>query len=200
MVTAKRTQQERASVGVADHCGWAVLMTVAADAKLLDRRRVARVDDALPKLPHHHDAQGLPIDEAVALIERVTRSAEMCAAASLEALAAAVPAKIAEIAIRACPPLPATVPERLADYRAQNVADTVMYRSALVRAAEARGWRVHWYDARRVLTEADQALGRRSLDELLAKTGAALGPPWQKDHRVAMAAAIAAGITAAAST
>lgn len=200
MVTAKRLQQERASVGVADHCGWAILMTVAADAKLLDRRRVALVDDALPKLPYHHDAQGLPIDQAVALIERVTRSAEACAKTSLDALAAALPVKIGEIAIRACPPLPATVPERLADYRAQNVADTVMYRAALARAAHARGWRVHWYEARRVLGEADQALGRRSLDELLAKTGAELGPPWQKDHRIAMAAAIAARLTAAASS
>ena len=31
-----------------------------------------------------------------------------------------------------------------------------------------------------------------TVDGLLAETGKALGPPWQKDHRVAMCAAIAA--------
>ena len=89
--------------------------------------------------------------------------------------------------------MPATVPERLANYRAQNVADSVMYREALAQAAQARGWSVHWYDARRVLVEAARALGRRTIEDLLDKTGATIGPPWQKDHRVAMAAAMAAG-------
>jgi hypothetical protein len=51
---------------------------------------------------------------------------------------------------------------------------------------------VRWYDARRVVAEVAQALGRDDLDELLAPPRAELGPPWQKDHRVAMAAAVAA--------
>jgi hypothetical protein len=188
----RRASKDGASVGVSDHCGWAVLVTVDRAGALIDRRRVELVDDALPKLPHHHDCQGLPVDEAVALIECVTRSADAHAKACLEALAASVPKAITAISIRACPPLPATVAERISNYRAQNVADTVMYREALARAATARGWSVEWYDARRVLDEAAIALGRASIDDLLAKTGAALGPPWQKDHRVAMAAAIAA--------
>jgi hypothetical protein len=128
----------------------------------------------------------------VALVERVRRSADVHSTACLEALATAVSAEIAGIALRACPPLPATVEERISDYRAQNVADSVMYRGALARAAEARGWSVHWYDARRVLAEAATALGRRTIEDLLERTGAALGPPWRNDHRVAMAAAIAA--------
>ncbi|MCZ7582681.1 MAG: hypothetical protein M5R36_04735 [Deltaproteobacteria bacterium] len=177
---------------MADHAGWAVLMTVASDGTLLDRRRVELVDDALPKLPYHHDAQGLPIDEAVALIARVRLSAETHAAACLDALTAAVPIKIAGIAIRACPPLPDTDAERISDYRSQNVADTVMYRAALAQAAEARGWAVHWYEAKRVFDEAARVLRLETIDKFLKKTGDALGPPWRKDHRTAMAAAIAA--------
>jgi hypothetical protein len=176
---------------VADHCGWAVLVTVGPRGTLIDRRRVELIDAALPKLPHHHECQGLPLDDAVALVARVRASAETCASACLEALAASVPARIVGISIRACPPLPATVAERIADYRAQNVADTVMYREALARAATARGWSVRWYDARRVFPDAARALDRASVDDLLARTGKAIGPPWQKDHRVAMAAAIA---------
>jgi hypothetical protein len=174
---------------VADHAGWAVLVTVARSGKLIDRRRVDLVDDGLPTLPHHHDCHALPVDQAVALVERVTRSAEACSEACLEALAAEVPAAIDRIAIRACPPLPASIAERISDYRAQNVADTVMFRGALARAAGARGWSVHWYQTRSVLAEATSALGR-PIEGLLAETGAALGPPWRKDHRIAMAAAI----------
>lgn len=181
-----------AVVGVADHAGWAVLMTVTRDGALLDRRRVELLDQGLPSLPHHHDAQALPLPEAVDLIERVRASAERHARARLDALAGAVSHEIIGMALRACPPLPASVAERLTNYRAQNVADTVMYRHALADAASARGWLVHWYEARHVLAEAASALGRKSIDDLLAKTRSAVGPPWQKDHRMAMAAAIAA--------
>ena len=41
---------------------------------------------------------------------------------------------------------PTLAPERIKDYRAQNVADWVMYRKALASAAEARGRPVHWYN------------------------------------------------------
>lgn len=188
MSSSRRT----AIVGVSDHCGWAVLMTVAADGSVLDRRRIELVDEGLPMLPYHHDAQRLPIHEALALIARVRESAEARARVGLEALAKEVPAKIAAISMRVCPAIPDSVEERLSSYRAQNVADTVMYRDALALAARARGWSVHWYDARRVHADAARALGRPSIDDLLVKTRAALGSPWQKDHRMAMAAAIAA--------
>ena len=54
-------------IGVSDHGGWAVLVTVARDGTLLDRRRVELVGKELPKLPHHSEGQGLPLHEAVEL-------------------------------------------------------------------------------------------------------------------------------------
>jgi hypothetical protein len=185
---------ERAIVGVSDHGGWAVLVTVGRDAKLIDRRRVELVEKGLPAIPHHVQAQSLPVDEAVALVERVRGSAEACSHQRLDELAASVSVPIVAIALRECPPLPATVAERISNYRAQNVADWVMYREALAQAAEARRWTVHWYDARYVLGEAQKALGGRDIHDHLRATGSELGPPWQKDHRLAMAAAIAASV------
>lgn len=176
---------------MSDHAGWAVLVSATAEGRLVDRRRVELVEAGVPVMPYHHDAQGLPPVEAEALVARVARSATTCARAVLDVLAATVPS-VGAIALRECPPLPPTVLERLASYRAQCVADWVMYRQALAAAAEERGWTVRWYDPRNVLAEAARALGRASIDELLATTGATLGPPWQKDHRLAMAAAIAA--------
>src|SRR5579864_6037559 len=121
-------------IGVSDHGGWAVLVTVARDGRLLDRRRVELVDEDLPGIPHHHEGQLLPIDEAVALVERVRVSAERHAALALDAVAIAVP-HILGIALRDCPKLPNTIAERIKDYRARNVADWVMYREALASAA-----------------------------------------------------------------
>src|SRR5579864_6067886 len=184
-------------IGVSDHGGWAVLVTVARDGTLLDRRRVELVDDNLPGLPHHHEGQLLPIDEAVTLVERVRVSAEKHAVLALDAVAIAVP-QILGIALRSCPQLPVTIAERIKDYRARNVADWVMYRKALASAAEARGWPVHWYDAKEVLGAARQALRLENLDAHFLQVRRLVGPPWNTDHKLAMAAAIVAAAPAAA--
>ncbi|MCB9594924.1 MAG: hypothetical protein H6719_19535 [Sandaracinaceae bacterium] len=183
--------RERAFVGVADHNGWAILVTATGDATFVDRRRVELVEEGLPCMPYHHDAQRLPTPDAVALVERVAASAKRCAEARLEELDAGLPGRIAGIALRVCPALPPTIEERLADYFAQNNADPVMYRTALAEAAIARGWRVCWYRKATVHADASEALGA-DLDAVLSQLGASLGPPWQKDHRMAMAAAVLA--------
>ena len=179
-------------IGISDHGGWAVLVTVSRAGALLDRRRVELVDDSLPALPHHHEGQGLPVDEAVALVERVRASAERHAMLALDAVTLAVP-RIAGVALRSLPQLPPTIPERLKDYRARNVADWVMYRQALASAAEARGYPVHWYDAKKVLDEASEVLRGRNFDAYFLNVRRAVGPPWNKDHKLAMAAAIVTG-------
>ena len=176
-------------IGVSDHGGWAVLVTVARDGTLLDRRRIELLDAGLPKLPHHHEGQGLPLDKAVELVERVRVSAERHAVLALDAVTTAVP-RILGVALRECPQLPPTIAGRIKDYRAQNVADWVMYRQALASAAEARGWPVHWYDAKSVLGAASQALRMENLDAHFIQVRRAVGPPWDKDHKLAMAAAI----------
>jgi len=182
--------KEAGVIGVSDHGGWAVLVTVARDGKLLDRRRVDLVDESLAKLPHHSEGQRLPIEEAVELVERVRVSAERHAVRVLDAVARDVP-RVLGVALRKCQPLPPTIAERIQDYRAQNVADWVMYRKALASAAEARGWPVHWFDARRVFDTARQALRVEDLDAHFVQLRKAIGPPWDKDHKLAMAASIA---------
>src|SRR6202142_4693155 len=178
-------------IGVSDHGGWAVLVTVARDGTLLARRRVELVGEGLPKLPHHSEGQRLPLDEAVELVKRVRVSAGRHAVIALDAVTTAVP-RILGIALRKCPQLPPTIAERIKDYRAQNVADWVMYRKALAAAAEARGWAVHWYDTKKVFDAAREALRIEDLDAHFLKLRKSIGPPWSKDHKLAMAAAIVA--------
>jgi hypothetical protein len=194
-----------ATVGVAEHSNSAVLVTVTPDGQLLDRRRIDLTDRGLPTHPHHHEGswavgrylntpgtRTLSLADAVALVERVSASAAHRARESLEALAVAVRVPIAGVAIRVCPELPPTIEERIADNRAQTVADSVMYRQALATAAEARGWSVYWYDRERVFRDAATALGRKDVDAFLRAMGRSIGPPWQAKHKLAAAAALAA--------
>jgi len=194
-----------ATVGVVENANSAVLVTVAPGGELIDRRRIDLTDRGLPTHPHHHEgswavgrylntpgARAISLAEAVALVERVRASAAHGARAGLEALAAAVPVPITSIAIRACPTLPPTTEERIADNRAQTYADSVMYREALAIAAEARGWSVHWYDRERVFGDAAAALRTQDVDAVLSAMGRSIGPPWQAKHKLAAAAALAA--------
>jgi hypothetical protein len=129
----------------------------------------------------------------VALVKRVHESAKRGAREGLDALAAAVPMPIASIAVRVCPKLPPTIEERIADNRAANMADSIMYREALAAAAEARGWFVYWYDRERVFRDAAAALDGKEVDAFLHAMGRSIGPPWQAKHKLAAAAALAAG-------
>ena len=193
------------AVGVTEHGNSAVLVTVAPDGALLDRRRID-LTRGLPTHPYHHEgswavgrylnsawSRPISLAEAVALVEHVRESAARGARESLEALAAAVSVPIARIAIRVCPKLPPTTEERIIDNRAANVADSVMYREALATAAEARGWWVYWYERDGVFRDAAAALGGRDVEAFLRAMGRAIGPPWQAKHKLAAAAALAAG-------
>ncbi len=201
---AKSRSRRVAAVGVAEHGNSAELVTVMAGGELLDRRRID-LTRGLPTHPYHHEgswavgryvnsswARPISLADAVALVERVHVAAASGARESLETLAATVPLPITSIAIRVCPKLPATTQERIADSRAANVADSVMYREALATAAQARGWSVFWYDREQVFGDAAAVLGRKDVDAFLLAMGRALGPPWQTKHKLAAAAAIAA--------
>jgi hypothetical protein len=184
--------RDGAIIGVSDHGGWAVLVTATGDGTLLDRRRVELVDQDLPKIPHHSEGPALPLHEAVALVERVRASAERHAQLGLDAVAMTLPGRILGVALRQCPALPPTIAERIKDYRAHNVADWVMYRKALAAAAEARGWDVHWFDAKKVFDAASSVLRIEDLDAHFLQLRRSIGPPWGNDHKVAMAAAVVA--------
>ena len=202
---ATKNVSEFATVGVAEHGNSAVLVTLAPGGALLDRRRVD-LTSGLPTHPYHHEgswavgrylnspwARPMALSDAVALVERVREAAARGARESLEALAATVSLPIAVISLRVCAPLPPTTEERIADARAAGMADSIMYREALAAAAAARDWSVHWYEADHVFQEAATAAGREDLDAYLQAIGKAVGPPWQAKHKLAAAAALAAG-------
>ena len=64
-------------IGSRVHNGWAILVTIGAPEGrplVVDRRRVALIDPALPHQPFHHEALALSLAAAEALIRDVKHS------------------------------------------------------------------------------------------------------------------------------
>lgn len=78
-----------AVVGVADHNGWAVCVTVAASRGLpvvIDRRRIDLIEPGVPSQPYHHETVGMPRREAERLVLRVRESVTRTTLARLSEL------------------------------------------------------------------------------------------------------------------
>jgi hypothetical protein len=179
-------------LGIAHHLGWAVAVTASADHRVVDRRRIELIEPGMPTAPIHHE--GKPLDDAATadLVAQVRASALRATAASLDEVAAAVPGPIVSMSLRAWP---LDFPEDIAVQRRvpyESRADSVMYRQVLAEVARARGWELHLFDANDVEARAAARLAERS-DEVLLGPRATMGPPWAKDHRMALAATIMAG-------
>jgi hypothetical protein len=178
-------------VGIAHHLGWAVAVTASADHEVVDRRRIELIEPGMPTAPIHHEAKPLGDDATAALVAQVRASALRAASASLDELAASLPEPIVSMSLRGWPlDFPDDiVDQRRPPYEAQ--ADSIMFSQVLSDLARARGWDIHLYDAKDVEAQAASILGERA-DEVLHGPRATLGPPWAKDHRVALAATIVA--------
>ncbi len=186
-------------VGIAHHLGWAVAVTASDDHRVVDRRRIELIETGMPAAPIHHDggphllhrrAQALDDHALAVLVTGVRASVVRAASAALDDLAIELPEPIVSMSLRAWP---ANFPEDIAVQRRvpyESRADSVMYRQVLAQLARDRGWAVHLYDAKDVEDEAVRVLGERA-NEILDRARSTLGPPWTKDHRMALAATMA---------
>ncbi|RSM63841.1 hypothetical protein DMH04_52465 [Kibdelosporangium aridum] len=179
-------------LGIAHHLGWAVAVTASADHRVVDRRRIELIEPGIPTAPIEHESQPLDVAAAAALVAKVRASVVRAASASLDQLTTALPRPIVSMSLRSWP---LDFPDDIAVQRRvpyQSRADSVMYLQVLAELAHARGWAVHLYDAKDVEGQAVSVLGERA-DEVLHGPRATLGPPWTKDHRIALAATVMAG-------
>jgi hypothetical protein len=182
---------EGVRVGIAHHLGWAVAVTASAGHEVVDRRRIELIEPGMPAAPIEHDAKALDGGASARMVAEVRASALRATSASLDQLAASLGEPIVSISLRAWPlDFPDDIAvQRRAPYEAR--ADAIMYRHLLAELAGARGWEVHCYDAKHVEAQAADLLGERA-EEVLHGPRATLGPPWTKDHRIALAATVVA--------
>jgi len=185
-------------LGIAHHLGWAVAVTASTDYKVADRRRIELIEPGVPVAPVHHEggphllhrsAEPLDDNALAVLVADVRASVVRATSATLDELATSSPEPITSVSLRAWP---ADFPGDIAAQRRvpyESRADSVMYCQVLAELARARGWAVYFYNAKDVEDEAVRILGNRA-DEVLHGPRATLGPPWSKDHRMALAATI----------
>jgi hypothetical protein len=166
-------------------------VTASSDHHVADRRRIALVEDHVTAAPMHYDSRHLDVAGTAALVAKVRASAARSTSAAFDALAAVMPEPIVSISLRTWP---LDFPDDIATQRRapyESRADAIMYRQVLAEVAQDRGWEVDLYNAKDVEGRAARILGARA-DEVLKGPRARLGPPWTKDHRIALAATIVA--------
>jgi hypothetical protein len=187
-------------VGIADHNGWAMFVTVAAidgHPTVIDRRRVELIEKGVPSQPYHHETTALGKTEAEQLVRKVKRSVAACTAVALDRLSADLSPRyrVSSITIRQPPldDLPATVAEVHRSYYVFCRADGMLYHSTIVSAARERGWDVLLHARGEEVARAAEALrvDTADVERFVNDLRSSLGPPWNADHRHAFAAAIA---------
>ena len=178
-------------LGIADHLGWAIAVTASDNHEVVDRRRIELIEPGITAAPIHYESRRLDVAETASLVETARASVVRATSAAFTELASALPAPIRSISLRVWPlDFPDDIAvQRRAPYEAR--ADAIMYRQELSEIAHARGWEVHVYDAKAVVSQAARILGDRA-DEVIFGPRATIGPPWTRDHRVALAATIVA--------
>jgi hypothetical protein len=178
-------------LGVADHLGWAVVVAASDDHEVVDRRRIELIEPGLSAAPIHYESHRLDMAATAALVAEVQASAVRAASVALDEIADALPEPVVSMSLRAWPlDFPSDIAvQRRAPYEAR--ADAIMYRQVLSELATARDWVVRVYRAKEVVDQAISVLGDRA-DEVLHGPRERLGPPWTKDHRVALAATVVA--------
>jgi hypothetical protein len=185
-------------LGIAHHFGWAVAVIATVDHQVVDRRRIELIEPDVEPAPihnqggahaFHQQAESLDDDALAALVADVRSSVVRAAAHALDELANASTEPITSMSVRGWP---ADFPEDIGVLRRvpyESRADSVMYCQVLAELGRERDWTVHLYDAKTVEADATRILGERAKTVLFGPR-ATLGPPWSKDHRMALAATI----------
>jgi hypothetical protein len=166
-------------------------VAVTLDPWQAGSRRIELIEPGMPAAPVEHEVSYLDDEAAARMVAAARASVLRAVSASLDQLAAALPGPVVSMSLRAWPlDFPGDIAvQRRPPY--QSRADSVMYCQVLAECAHERGWQVHVYSARDVEAQAAGILGQRAGD-VLGRPRATLGPPWTKDHRVALAATIIA--------
>jgi len=187
----------RAAIGCRDHSGWAVMVVVGGDPaapSVLTRERVVLVDENV-RMPYHLAAER-SLADGRALIRRVERAACKGASRALHDIVDDARRRghdIEGVAVAAgTSAVPDDLARVLASHALLHAAEGELYREALTTAATSLALATTRFPTKHAISDAAAALGvgTDALDGRLKALGKPLGPPWQKDHREAAAAAL----------
>jgi hypothetical protein len=185
-----------AVLGFRPHTYWTAVVALAgrADAPRVVARRRIVFAVGLERFVYHQ-AQALGSVEGQALIDRVRLAVEANAAREIGRLVADLRGDSLTVRIAVAPAGSAKLPDALEDilrvHARVHAAEGSFYRDAVAAACEVLGLRVHRIAERDLPSALGKVLGvdAAGLDARLRALGAALGPPWNEDYRLAAQAA-----------
>jgi hypothetical protein len=182
----------RIAAGFKSHSGWAALVVIGESDDglvVIDRRRIELVDPAdvgWAKQPYHA-AENLPPAKASQLIERATASANRIALKEMRAFVKRsrdAGHEIAGCAVLVGSPMPDWTIEQIRSVHVRmHKAEGVLFPQALAQAAESCGLSL--------ITVPEKELNPSAgAIRMVAALGKAAGPPWGKDQKNAVLAAM----------
>jgi hypothetical protein len=144
-----------------------------------DRRRIALVDDSLPRQPYHAVAEsGWPNS----IIEAVAEAARQAVSQALATGATAVGTDVVAVGVVATERrIPAHLDQILRSHAYLHAAEGQLFERAVIEAGHDAGLPIHVVDP-----------GSITVTPAINGLGGSIGPPWQKDHKWATAAALMA--------
>ena len=122
-------------VGIYDHFGWAIAVTVDPKGEVVDRRRIELIEADVTPAPIHYDGKVLDVDGVTALLVDVRASVARASTAAFDELSAAAAAPITSISLRTWPPDFSTDVETQLRSPYEARADAIMYRQVLAEVA-----------------------------------------------------------------
>ena len=165
------------AVGFRCHSGWAFMVVVAGSLRapeVLDRQRIELVGSSLPRQPYHAVAeQGAPRS----VIERVGDESARKAAAAVAAVSGVAAVGLVAAERR----LPDDLDQILRAHSWLHSAEGRLYEMAVIEGAAAAGLHP-------LVVAPDSVAVSPEVEGLRAS----IGSPWQKDHKLAAAVALAA--------
>src|SRR5579884_288029 len=165
------------AVGFRCHSGWAVMVIVRGSSLapvVLDRRRIDLTSAGLPTQPYHAVAEGGAARSIIAQVEGSAAEAVRSAVSSVSGV-------VAVGVVAADRALPTDLDAILRVHARLHAAEGALYENAVIEAGTAAGLAVH-------VVAPDAIAVSRVVEDLRAT----VGPPWQKDHKWAATAALAA--------
>lgn len=187
------------------HSWWAVVVAVSGPAEspdIVHRERVTLIDDESVREPYHAaaslvggraglDAEPL-LGEARALIDSVEKAAVAAAEATTRGFVSSLGPIAAIGVVGGNRRVPTELSPILASHARLHASERDLYGQAVVEGATRAGLPVTTIPATgKLLDHASELLGV-PLAPPLAALGKSIGPPWQKDHKEATAAALVA--------
>jgi hypothetical protein len=186
-----------AAIGFSVHTGWAASVSISGPLRaprVVDRRRIRLADsDDTVRAEIYHRAARLSAAAAEKFVRESRAAAARRARAAIRTFRKSQPLVVAGIPLSAGK-LPSDLAAILRSHPFIHTAEGVFYREALAAAAEACGLEVVRIPRRELSDRFAAALGTDDAGarELLKELGGAVGPPWQRDQKDAVMAALVA--------